>query len=210
VPCGPIYVAPLAALPSFPSSLTAVTVSASLLARESFPIPHHPFDVAVSTMSSAHIPNLLSSRRGPRLRGRGGGRGHGHVGVSASSRRDQTVQSTDTDAAVSRLSAVSLGYLDDPFAQYFVDGPGTRRLPIINRGVCEKSARAKCTHNLTAHLDRNLHPYYRSRYPCRCLPLAPQFVEPDETNNIPRRGNRYTVLPSPRTEQASGHCLPRS
>jgi [phosphatase 2A protein]-leucine-carboxy methyltransferase len=91
-------------------------------------------------MSGAHIPNLLSSRGPPRLRGRGGGRGHadghGNAGSSASSRRDHTVQATDTDAAVSRLSAVALGYLDDPFAQYFVDGSGTRRLPIINRGVC--------------------------------------------------------------------------
>ncbi|KIN08504.1 hypothetical protein OIDMADRAFT_23294 [Oidiodendron maius Zn] len=90
-------------------------------------------------MSSSHIPNLLTSRRGPRLRGRGGGRGqgrgHDHVGASASSRRDQTIQATDTDAAVSRLSAVALGYLDDPYAQYFVHGAGTRRLPIINRGT---------------------------------------------------------------------------
>ena len=46
------------------------------------------------------------------------------------------IQGTDTDAAVSRLSAVELGYLDDPYAQYFVQnsGPGDRRLPIINRG----------------------------------------------------------------------------
>jgi [phosphatase 2A protein]-leucine-carboxy methyltransferase len=87
-------------------------------------------------MSSSHIPNLLSSRRGTRSRARGGVRGHDHIGSSAASRRDQTIQSTDTDAAVSRLSAVSLSYLDDPFAQYFVKGPGTRRLPIINRGVC--------------------------------------------------------------------------
>ena len=90
-------------------------------------------------MSSSHIPNLLTSRRGPRLRGRGGGRGqgrgHDHVGASASSRREQTIRATDTDAAVSRLSAVALGYLVDPYAQYFVDGAGTRRLPIINRGA---------------------------------------------------------------------------
>jgi [phosphatase 2A protein]-leucine-carboxy methyltransferase len=87
-------------------------------------------------MSSSHIPNLLSLRRGTRSRARGGGRGQGHTGSNAASRHDQTVQSTDTDAAVSRLSAVSLSYLHDPFAQYFVEGPGTRRLPIINRGVC--------------------------------------------------------------------------
>lgn len=46
------------------------------------------------------------------------------------------IQGTDTDAAVSRLSAVELGYLDDLYARYFVQssGPGDRRLPIINRG----------------------------------------------------------------------------
>jgi hypothetical protein len=99
------------------------------------PEPHTPPDLEQPpTMSSSQIPNLLSSRGGPRLRGRGRGRG-GPATFSASSRRDQNVQSTDTDAAVSRLSAVSLGYLDDPFAQYFVHGNGIRRLPIINRGM---------------------------------------------------------------------------
>jgi [phosphatase 2A protein]-leucine-carboxy methyltransferase len=83
--------------------------------------------------SSSQIPNLLS-RGGPRLRGRDRGRGGASV-PKASSRRDQNIQATDTDAAVSRLSAVSLGYLDDPFAQHFVSGSGTRRLPIINRGL---------------------------------------------------------------------------
>jgi hypothetical protein len=117
---------------------------ALFLVGEDLPIPHSsihccPCGVA---MSSSQIPNLLTSRRGPRLRGRGGGIGHGHVGASASSRRDQSIQATDTDAAVSRLSAVALGYLDDPFAQYFVDGSGTRRLPLINRGVYQATSRA--------------------------------------------------------------------
>jgi [phosphatase 2A protein]-leucine-carboxy methyltransferase len=57
----------------------------------------------------------------------------------AASQHDATIQGTDTDAAVSRLSAVELGYLDDPFARLFVQapppGPGGRRLPIINRGT---------------------------------------------------------------------------
>ena len=87
-----------------------------------------------NAMSAPRIPNLLSLRGGPRSRGRGRGRG-GSSQLSAASRRDQTVQDTDTDAAVSRLSAVSLGYLDDPFAQFFVNGQATRRLPIINRGL---------------------------------------------------------------------------
>jgi hypothetical protein len=69
-------------------------------------------------------------------RGRGGG---GFPGSPASAQsHDTTIQGTDTDASVSRLSAVDLGYLEDPFARFFVQnagvGPPTRRLPIINRG----------------------------------------------------------------------------
>ncbi|TAQ91057.1 hypothetical protein B7494_g618 [Chlorociboria aeruginascens] len=87
-------------------------------------------------MSAPQIPNLLASRGGPRLRGRGRGRGRGGPSSGISSiQHDQTIQATDTDASVSRLSAVSLGYLDDPYAEYFVTGSGTRRLPIINRGT---------------------------------------------------------------------------
>ncbi|KAM0202925.1 hypothetical protein ACHAPQ_001137 [Fusarium lateritium] len=87
-------------------------------------------------MSSTDIPNLLNSLRGARG-GRGRGRGRGGHGSSAAT-HDSTIQGTDTDASVSRLSAVDLGYLDDPYAQYFVqstDGPAARRLPIINRGT---------------------------------------------------------------------------
>ncbi|KAG5658499.1 hypothetical protein KAF25_010680 [Fusarium avenaceum] len=87
-------------------------------------------------MASADIPNLLNSLRSARG-GRGRGRGRGGYGPSAAT-HDSTIQGTDTDASVSRLSAVDLGYLDDPYAQYFVqstDGPAPRRLPIINRGT---------------------------------------------------------------------------
>lgn len=43
---------------------------------------------------------------------------------------------------MSRLSAVNLGYLDDPFAQHFVQmHEAPRRLPIINRGKFTKVAR---------------------------------------------------------------------
>ncbi|OTB06420.1 hypothetical protein M426DRAFT_318831 [Hypoxylon sp. CI-4A] len=88
-------------------------------------------------MSAPSIPNLFSlrgSRAGSRGRGRGRG-GHAHV---AAPNPDATIQGTDTDAAVSRMSAVDLGYLEDPFAQYFVQRPvvgAVRRLPIINRGT---------------------------------------------------------------------------
>ncbi|KAI1806616.1 S-adenosyl-L-methionine-dependent methyltransferase [Daldinia bambusicola] len=96
-------------------------------------------------MSAPSIPNLLSlrgSRGGHRGRGRGRG-GHPHsTGLS----HDATIQGTDTDAAVSRMSAVDLGYLQDPFAQYFAQSVGgtVRRLPIINRG----------TYTRTTALDR--------------------------------------------------------
>ncbi|KAK4237759.1 S-adenosyl-L-methionine-dependent methyltransferase, partial [Achaetomium macrosporum] len=90
-------------------------------------------------MSTPAIPNLLSLRSGAGGRGRGRGRGGpGRSGISTSRpgpSQDATIQGTDTDAAVSRLSAVELGYLPDPFARLFVQGPSTRRLPIINRGT---------------------------------------------------------------------------
>ncbi|KAM4056866.1 leucine carboxyl methyltransferase [Hirsutella rhossiliensis] len=86
-------------------------------------------------MAAPSIPNLLSMRGGDRGgRGVGGGRA-AVVAASAGASPDAVIQDTDTDAAVSRLSAVQLGYLDDPYAECFVSGPPTRRLPIINRGT---------------------------------------------------------------------------
>lgn len=83
-------------------------------------------------MSGPSLPNLLHSR------GRGGrpSRRRGGPPSSGAPNPDEVIQGTDTDAAVSRLSAVELGYLDDPFARYFApsSGPADRRLPIINRG----------------------------------------------------------------------------
>ncbi|KAI6785099.1 Leucine carboxyl methyltransferase 1 [Emericellopsis cladophorae] len=87
------------------------------------------------------IPNLLT------LRGRGGSRASRGRGRAHPEAHDTTIQGTDTDAAVSRLSAVHCGYLTDPYAQFFVSaggGPPTRRLPIINRG----------TYTRTTALDR--------------------------------------------------------
>ncbi|KAF7926840.1 uncharacterized protein EAE98_006225 [Botrytis deweyae] len=94
-------------------------------------------------MSAQQIPNLLSLRGGSRSRGRGRGQGlrdplNPHSEIS-SNRKDNAIQGTDTDAAVSRLSAVNLGYLEDQFAHYFVKGSGTRRLPIINRGTYSRT-----------------------------------------------------------------------
>ncbi|KAJ9204457.1 hypothetical protein DTO271D3_1944 [Paecilomyces variotii] len=99
-------------------------------------------------MSASQIPNLNTLRRGggrgSRLRGRGGGSASGDqhgTGSSAASAKDRVVQNTDNDASVSRLSAVELGYLEDPFAKALTaPGPGTRRFPIINRGTYVRTA----------------------------------------------------------------------
>jgi hypothetical protein len=92
-------------------------------------------------MSAPQIPNLNTLRRGGGRAGRPRGRGglasgdHHGTGGAAASAKDRVVQNTDNDASVSRLSAVELGYLEDPFATALTTpGPGTRRFPIINRG----------------------------------------------------------------------------
>ncbi|KAK4545159.1 hypothetical protein LTR36_003710 [Oleoguttula mirabilis] len=93
----------------------------------------------------ASIPNLNSlrtGRRGPRLRGGRGGRAipenddSSHV-EAAEAGRDKVIQQTDNDASSSRLSAVALGYLDDPYAPVFAaqGEQVVRRYPIINRGT---------------------------------------------------------------------------
>ncbi|KAL8698300.1 MAG: hypothetical protein Q9224_001910, partial [Gallowayella concinna] len=85
-------------------------------------------------MAAPQIPNLSTFRRG-----QGSSIGRGRGGPSSLSdeddkaTKDQIVQQTDQDASVSRLSAVELGYLIDPFAKRFVSGPSQRRFPIINR-----------------------------------------------------------------------------
>ncbi|KAI1271454.1 leucine carboxyl methyltransferase [Xylaria sp. FL0933] len=105
-------------------------------------------------MPAPSIPNLLTLRgsrggSGPRgrTRGRGGARSSDPASASMPS-HDATIQGTDTDAAVSRMSAVDLGYLDDEYARFFVQSPAVgsavRRLPIINRG----------TYTRTTALDR--------------------------------------------------------
>lgn len=76
------------------------------------------------------------TRGGRRLRGPGGRvrGGFPHNNEQVQHQKDLDIQSTDTDAAVSRCSIVELSYIYDPYAQLFVEGPRTRRLPIINRG----------------------------------------------------------------------------
>lgn len=94
----------------------------------------------MSGMSAPSIPNLLTLRGSPSGSG-GRGRARGRRGAPSSSAtpsHEAVIQGTDTDAAVSRMSAVDLGYLDDPYARFFIHAPAVgaavRRLPIINRG----------------------------------------------------------------------------
>lgn len=95
----------------------------------------------------ASIPNLntlRTGRRGPRRRG--GGRAVADDGTADSENnieagRDQVIQHTDHDASSSRLSAVTLGYLDDEIARaFFPQGQEVpKRYPIINRGTYVRS-----------------------------------------------------------------------
>ncbi|KAI9811091.1 MAG: carboxy methyl transferase for protein phosphatase 2A [Pycnora praestabilis] len=93
-------------------------------------------------MSSSRIPNLNTLRTSrPPGRGRGKDRGPDFSNDKPSSSvdnelaKDRIVQQTDQDASVSRMSAVELGYLDDPYAKDFVIDKPQRRYPIINRGL---------------------------------------------------------------------------
>lgn len=109
--------------------------------------------------SYSSIPNLNTLRAGTgggrRLRGRRGGPGRPDASIEdrtgtgtgtdiregndmhADLARDRIIQQTDGDASSSRMSAVALAYLDDPYAQrlYQLPGPVAKRYPIINRGT---------------------------------------------------------------------------
>ncbi|KAI9710870.1 MAG: hypothetical protein M1812_007322 [Candelaria pacifica] len=95
-------------------------------------------------MSASQIPNF-NTLRSSRGLGRGRGRGRSAVEEDGSRQlecaaaKDRVVQQTDSDASVSRLSAVKLGYLDDPFSEIFVPENKERRFPIINRGTFVRS-----------------------------------------------------------------------
>jgi [phosphatase 2A protein]-leucine-carboxy methyltransferase len=100
-------------------------------------------------MAAPSIPNL-NSLAGPRRR-----RGRAapvdpdaHVQDGQQS-RDIIIRQTDGDASNSRLSAVSLGYLDDEYARYFLPATTPRRYPLINRG----------TYVRTSAIDRLVHAF---------------------------------------------------
>jgi [phosphatase 2A protein]-leucine-carboxy methyltransferase len=94
-------------------------------------------------MAAPQIPNLLANRTNTpgrfMVRNRGGrGGSHGEVDEDpevVKARKDKIVQGTDTDANISRMSAVNAGYLHDPFAKEFATSSTQRRFPIINRGT---------------------------------------------------------------------------
>jgi hypothetical protein len=148
----------------------------------------------LSDMSASQIPNLNTLRRGGgrgRLRGRGGfGTGtpgeerHGSRGIAA---QDRVVQGTDNDASVSRLSAVEIGYLEDPFARALTPpGSETRRLPIINRGnpSTMQSLYLCCRSDMKLH-NRHLRPHHRHR-PTRCAILGRPFKD-EKADHLTRR-----------------------
>ncbi|KAI8827188.1 S-adenosyl-L-methionine-dependent methyltransferase [Fimicolochytrium jonesii] len=60
---------------------------------------------------------------------------------------DDTIRSTNDDASISRLAAVNLGYLPDPYAKHFVRR-AQKRPPVINRGTF---ARSKALETLIDH-----------------------------------------------------------
>lgn len=89
-------------------------------------------------MAAPQIPNLLESLRKSKAAGeRGGLRGGPRkAAAGGGSSSDAVVQQTDDDAAGSRLSAVDVGYLDDPYARALsFSKQSVRRMPIINRGT---------------------------------------------------------------------------
>ncbi len=108
-------------------------------------------------MAAPHIPNL-NTLRGSNRPGRASDRLRGNLGSSSSSSvedgrlaKDKIVQHTDQDATVSRLSAVEVGYLDDPFAKLFVSSGEQRRFPIINRGASLEIQNSLCNTTLTVN-----------------------------------------------------------
>lgn len=77
-------------------------------------------------MAASRIPNLNTLRTG----------GHRERSSPRNQRsNDEIIQATDHDAAMSRLSAVDAGYLNDSFAKLLTTDQVQRRLPLMNRGM---------------------------------------------------------------------------
>ena len=180
------------------------------------------------------IPNLLTSRaNGPGRVRRGGFRGVGSGAedggedpAAARARKDKVVQGTDTDANVSRMSAVSVGYLDDPFAKDFATSNTQRRFPIINRGTFpSKMLMLHPFHlqmpppdpnplmvwtwlTIAPCKTRDLPPHPRPRPPRRRIPLLlPLHPAP---SHLPRRRLRHPLLPPLIPARSPQRPLPRA
>ncbi|KAK5712097.1 carboxy methyl transferase for protein phosphatase 2A [Elasticomyces elasticus] len=115
---------------------------------------------------ASSIPNLRTfrtGRRGHALRGGRSGRTYDDDGEvqSIEAGRDAVMQQTDHDASSSRMSAVALNYLDDPFARAFLAHGEqiVKRYPIINRGTY---VRTKAIDKLVARF-LNAHPEQRKQ-----------------------------------------------
>ncbi|KAI5305721.1 carboxy methyl transferase for protein phosphatase 2A [Ascosphaera pollenicola] len=91
-------------------------------------------------MTAPSIPNLNTLFRG-NPRGRGGFQSRRNRNTNTAASKDEVVQRTDTDASISRLSAVELGYFEDPFSRALCpNAVDVRRQPIINRGTYVRSS----------------------------------------------------------------------
>ena len=138
-------------------------------------------------MAASQIPNLNTLRRG-RIRGPGANPPVGDGHATRHSVKDRVVQGTDVDASVSRLSAVELGYLDDPYAANLTPPESaTRRFPIINRGIMLFTHCSDTGINAKALLvRRDLCSDDCHRRTCQSLPRAIHPTETKETDYLVR------------------------
>lgn len=166
-------------------------------------------------MAAPQIPNFntLRAARG----GRPSRRGRPATTDEERAVSDKIVQGTDQDASVSRLSAVEIGYLSDPFARLFVPSENERRVrryPIINRGTfvrttaIDKLVEAflsadtsgkKQIISLGAGSDTR---FFRLQVQPRCPPNSYIYHELDFPSNTARKINTVT------SNASVSQCIP--
>ena len=171
-------------------------------------------------MTSTNRPPDLTAllREARNSRGRGRGRGSNTVPDESlastpaplASSKDKIVQQTDQDASVSRISAVSLGYLHDPFAALFLSDTQARRFPIINRGkiLILDSTPSKQVRHAADTLQRHIRPHKRYRPSRPCLSSRLLFVL--ETDCLVGRRVRHTLFPPSKHLPLSRPLVPRN
>ncbi|KAL0034420.1 hypothetical protein WJX79_001255 [Trebouxia sp. C0005] len=96
-------------------------------------------DCAEKSSKSSTLTSLLKAREYKRLL-------YGLAGCAMLTGKgnDQTVQGTNDDAQISKLSCVKLGYFRDDYLQHFVR-KSSRRSPLINRGYYSRQAALRLT-----------------------------------------------------------------